>query len=138
MIKYNANNKKLFDKKILRSIIIGMLCGIAVITIATILLSFVLVISGAYPSKIIDFITLSFLALGGLTGGYISVRLNKASGLAVGAATGIIIFLIILIVGLIQSTGSVTIYTLFKLLILTLFSALGGVLGVNKQKKIKF
>ena len=133
----NTFKLKLFDKKLLKSLITGMLCGIAVITILTLLFAFILVISGTYPTDIINYISLVFLAVGGLSGGYIAARLNKAAGLAVGALTGLIIFLIILIVGLAQSTGTITLFTLYKFLLLVIFSALGGVLGVNKQNKIK-
>ena len=137
MKKNNTVKLKLFDKKLLKSLITGMLCGIAVITILTLLFAFVLVISGAYPTDIISYISLVFLGVGGLVGGYIAARLNKSSGLAVGALTGFIIFLIILIVGLSQSAATISLYTLYKFLILIIFSALGGILGINKQGKIK-
>ena len=137
MKKYSTEKLKIIDKKLLKSLIIGVLCGIATVTILIMLLSFVLLISGKYPTDIISYISLAFLLIGGLVGGYFAARLNKSSGLAVGALTGFIIFLIILIVGLSQSSGTITLFTLYKLLVLVIFSALGGILGVNKQNKIK-
>ncbi|MBR1731728.1 MAG: TIGR04086 family membrane protein [Ruminococcus sp.] len=137
MKNYSTEKLKIIDKKLLKSLIFGVLCGIAAITILTLLLSFVLVISGEYPTDIINYISLAFLLVGGLVGGYIAARLNKGAGLIVGAFTGFIIFVIILLVGLSQSAGTITLFTLYKLLVLVIFAALGGILGVNKKNKIK-
>lgn len=137
MKSYKTNKFKLFDKKLLKSIIIGVLCSFALITILTLICSLVITITGKYPNGVIEYISLAFIGIGGLLGGYISARLNKSAGLAVGALTGLIVFIIILIVGLSQSVGTITILTIYKLLVTVVFSALGGVLGVNKKNKIK-
>lgn len=137
MKSYKRVKNNIIDKKLLRCLIIGILCGIAVTAILTVICSFVIMISGKYPADAISFISLAFLGIGGLAGGYIAARLNKNSGLIVGGLTGFIIFLIILIAGLSSSFGTVTLFTLYKLIVLVIFSMLGGILGVNKQKKIK-
>lgn len=128
---------KTIDSKLLRSLIFGVLCNIAAVTILTIIFSFVLTLTNKYPTDVINYISAAFLGIGGLIGGYIAGRINQKAGLAVGALSGFIVFVIILIIGLSQSVGTITIITLIKLIVLVIFGSLGGVLGVNKKKNIK-
>ena len=137
MKKYISANNKTIDTKLLKSIILGVLCNIVTLTILTIIFSFALAITKKYPTEAVNCISIAFLGVGGLIGGYIAGRMNQKSGLAVGALSGFIVFVIILIVGLTQSVGTITIITLLKLIVLVVFSGLGGVLGVNKKKSIK-
>ena len=137
MKSFNKTKTQIIDKKIITSLLFGVITGLAVITVLTLLTSFVFMISGKYPADITKYIVLVFLLAGGLAGGYVCVRINKSSGLALGSVTGLIIFLIILIIGLCSSTGTITIQTLYKFIVLVLFSALGGVLGANKKNNIK-
>jgi len=135
-MKYKIKNK-LFDKKLLKSLCVGIICGLAAVTILTLLCAIIINATGLYPDDVLSYIVLVFLGVGALIGGYIAARLNKASGMAVGALTGFIIFLIIFITGISQSHETLTLYTLLKLIVLIVFSGLGGILGVNKQNKIK-
>ena len=137
MKKFVSNNGKPIDTKLFKSIILGVLCNLVTVTILTILFSFALTITKKYPTDAINYISAAFLGIGSLVGGYIAGRINKKSGLAVGAISGFIVFVIILIIGLSQSVGTITIITLIKLIALVVFGGLGGVLGVNKNKTVK-
>ncbi len=137
MKNFISNKGKSIDSKLFKSIVFGVLCNIVSVTILTIIFSFVLTITNKYPTDAINYISAAFLGVGGLIGGYIAGRINQKSGLAVGALSGFIVFAIILIIGLSQSVGTITIITLIKLIVLVLFGGLGGVLGVNKKKNIK-
>lgn len=55
----------------------------------------------------------------------------------VGAISGGVLFLVLTIAGLITSPSTITLNTLYKLIALVAFSALGGIIGVNKGNKIK-
>ena len=134
---YKSKKLKLIDKKLVKSLLFGVLGGITGISIFTLIFSLIFSIAGMYPADAVKYISLVFLGIGGLAGGYISARINKASGLAVGMLTGFIIFIVILIAGLSNSLGTITLFTLYKLIVLLVFSGLGGILGVNKQTKIK-
>ena len=137
MKKFISGKSKAFDSKLMKSIVFGVLCSIATVTILTVIFSFVLTLTNKYPTDAINYISSAFLGIGGLVGGYIAGRINQKAGLAVGALSGFIVFVIIFIVGLSQSVGTITILTLIKLIVLLIFGGLGGVLGVNKKKNIK-
>ena len=137
MKNFISDKGKAFDSKLLKSLVFGVLCNIVSVTILTIIFSFILTLTNKYPTEAINYISAAFLGIGGLVGGYIAGRINQKAGLAVGALSGFIVFVVILIVGLSQSAGTITIITLIKLIVLVVFGGLGGVLGVNKKKSIK-
>ena len=68
--------------------------------------------------------------------GYVSARVTKEKGLIIGSVSGIIMFIIVLLTGLIWRDGNFTYLTLVKLALFTLFGALGGVKAVNKKDRL--
>ena len=79
---------------------------------------------------------LGALCIGTFGGGYITARINKSMGMAVGAVCGVGVFLIVLAVGAILGS-ELDIVTLVRAGTAVISGALGGVLGVNKRKKRK-
>ena len=65
---------------------------------------------------------------------YISSK-KKEKGYFNGIIVGSITFIIVTVVGLIVSSGSVTLNTIFHFIIILLSSIIGGILGVNKKPK---
>lgn len=137
MKSYKKVKSNIIDKKLIKSLIFGVLSGVLAVIMLIIIASFVFQLTDKFPKEAVNIVNLAILSLGGLLGGYIAARFNKSSGLIVGLLTGFIIFIIILLAGLSRSVESLTIFTLYKLLALLIFPTLGGVIGVNKQKKIK-
>ncbi len=84
-------------------------------------------------------LVLSFISqtLGALVGGFVSAKLNRQNGLIVGLANGGILFLVYTILSMVISGASLTLLTLIRLLLLEISSMLGGILGVNINKKPK-
>ena len=84
-------------------------------------------------------LVLSFISqtLGALAGGFVSAKLNRQNGLIVGLANGGILFLVYTILSMVISGASLTLLTLIRLLLLEISSMLGGILGVNINKKPK-
>ncbi len=124
------------DKKFVRSIIVGTILSVITIVLLLLIGSLLFVMSGKYPGEFLSYIMLGILGIGGLLGGYISARLNKLSGLVTGLITGLFIYIIILISGLATSFDTITMFTLYKLIVLALTGALGGILGVNRKEKL--
>lgn len=137
MKSYKKVKSNIIDKKLIKSLIFGVLSATIAITLLIIIASFVFQLTDKFPKEAVNVVNLAILSLGGLFGGYIAARFNKSAGLMVGILTGFIVFFIILFAGLSRSVESLTIFTLYKLLALLIFPTLGGVIGVNKQKKIK-
>lgn len=70
--------------------------------------------------------------IGALFGGYISSKLCKSKGLINGVLTGLFIFIIVMLVSLLVSGGSVTLMSFIRLIITLSAASIGGILGVNK------
>ena len=78
------------------------------------------------------------LAVGCFFGAFYAARKFKQKGLVNGAIIGIITFAIVLFVSLIVDKGSLTVNSLFHLIIFMLSSVIGGIIGVNKSQNKKY
>ncbi|MGN1138004.1 MAG: TIGR04086 family membrane protein [Ruminococcus sp.] len=132
-VKSNIN---IINKHFIRSMVFGVVISSVTIALLLFICTFLFVISGKYPESIIEYIALVFLAVGGFVGGNAGGRIYKSNGIFVGGIIGIIMFLIIILSGLISNFASLSIFTLYKFIILIVTSALGGIVGVNKKDKI--
>lgn len=70
-------------------------------------------------------------------GTYIAARINKSKGLYLGIANGAIVYIALLSSGFCSGSGTITIFTLLKLITCLIFSILGGIKGVNVKDKIR-
>ena len=68
---------------------------------------------------------------------YASTR-TREKGLLIGAVTGGVTFVLVLIISFIKDSGAVTLNTLFHFIIFMLSSLVGGVIGVNKSENKKY
>ena len=130
------NVDKIFNIKSIRGIIAGSIVGIITIIALFLLLSVVIMQLDTYPHQIINYLILGILGISGLFAGYIAGLINKISGLIYGGITGLAIFVLVFIAGLLSVGNGITLFTLLKLLVLVISSALGGILGVNKKDKL--
>ena len=89
------------------------------------------------PVGVIEYCTLAIDAISVFVGGYIAARINKSKGLVVGTCVGAIVLISVLIIGFSISSSTLTLITLLKTVTFLLFSALGGIKGVNVKEKIK-
>lgn len=74
------------------------------------------------------------LVTGAYFGGYTGGRKRKRNGLAAGALTGVLMFVIILIAGSIFAGYSARITSFGKLLLTVASASIGGVVGVNTKR----
>ena len=74
------------------------------------------------------------LVVGAYFGGYTGGRRRKRNGLAAGALTGFLMFVIILIAGSIFAGYTAKITSFGKLLLTISSASLGGVIGVNSKR----
>lgn len=86
------------------------------------------------PGSAIGTITMVFGAFGALAGGYIAVRIARCRGMMYGILTGLVLFLVVVIVGVCSSSESVTIATVIKGIAMLLSGAIGGIVAVNKNR----
>ena len=123
-------------KKIVKSEIFGMAAGIIFTLIFTAFFTAVMVKMERVAYNAVMPFGLGALCIGTFGGGYITARINKSMGMAVGAVCGAGVFLIVLAVGAILGS-ELGIVTLVRAGTAVISGALGGVLGVNKRKKRK-
>ena len=123
-------------KKIVKSEIFGMAAGIIFTLIFTAFFTAVMVKMERVAYNAVLPFGWGALCIGTFGGGYITARINKSMGMAVGAVCGVGVFLIVLAVGAILGS-ELGIVTLVRAGTAVISGALGGVLGVNKRKKRK-
>lgn len=120
---------------VLKSLTLGMICGCLISVISLVLFAFILAKSGSASASVIQILTIFSANIGSLVAGYISLRILKIKGLIYGSICGIIMFLCFAIIGFIILRAPFTIITLIKSITMLIMGAVGGILGVNKQRK---
>ena len=78
------------------------------------------------------------LAAGSLISAFYAAKRIGKKGFLVGLTVGGITFLIITLISLFVDKGSITINTLFHLIIIMLSALIGGIIGVNKAANKKY
>ena len=113
--------------------------------IVSIIVTFIFLAMSAIASTNLDLndtanLVLSLISanLGVVVGGFVAGKLNKSKGYLVGAINGIIIFIILTVVSFFFSKESMTAISLIKLITFVLSSIIGGILGVNFNKRRNF
>lgn len=123
-------------KKVIKSVIFGVLCGLPTTIILMCILSVVMLTGGLLPIDAIKFSTIGILAIGAFFGGFIATKINKSAGLTVGAITGFTMFLIITATALTENSEPVSYMTLIKFFATLLSGGAGGILGLKERKII--
>ena len=130
--KVQSNRNSVF---LLKALIVGTIVGLITCTLSLVLLASVFVKLGSIPQNLVNGFALVAASLGAFVAGYIALKIYKEKGLYVGAASGSLVFLIFTISGFFASGENLSRFTFVKLLLLTFFGALGGVLGINKKSR---
>lgn len=126
------------DTKAVKAVISGTVIAVISSIVVTVIISFIITLLGKLPENSLEYISLAILGIGSLIGGYIAGRINKSSALIIGILTGIFIFVIVLFAGINTISNGFEVLSLFKLIIILLFSITGAVTGVNKKQKFKY
>lgn len=133
-MKKDSVKKTFVSGKALKAIIIGSIVGSAVSVFAIILASTIIVKLGMVPYEVIVPIVIAAIVIGAFIGGYITARINKTSGMAMGAVCATVMFVLCLGTGT-ASGGVLGITVLLRLLLMIVSGAVGGILGVNKRRR---
>ena len=124
------------NKKIIKAIILGVMSSACIMAILMSITAVILTTSALLPYEYLTYIMFFIEAISVFFGGYIASRINKSKGLILGFINGSIIFTAITLSGLFTSGDTITYLTLLKLVIILVFSILGGIKGVNLKEKI--
>lgn len=133
MAKHKENNNiNLMTMPVLKGTVIGLIVTFIIIFIC----AFIFTLRDISESAATPMSGCA-VGIGALIGGFVASKSHKKQGLMIGAATGVALFLIMLLVSLFVSKGGFTVATPIRLLISVTAAAIGGILGVNMGKKRK-
>ena len=132
------NKRKFKINNSLKSIIIGTLSGVFTISLLLLLTSMILTHTLSIPDAVLSTLSMLLASFGTFIGAYISVRIMKSNGLLWGILNGLILFLIVFILGVINHTDLPSIASAIKCMAMVLSGAIGGIISVNKRKKSRY
>ena len=131
----NEKSQQITIKAMARAVIFGGLFG-GVILILMLLLSAFFVLkmktlsqTAVFAAAIISSCVSAFLA------GFLASRILKARGMAVGALSAMLLFILVLLTGTIFSSDGLNLDTLMRFTAMLLSGAFGGILGVNRRTR---
>ncbi len=116
----------------LRPLFVGVCVGV-VCTTLLLMLCALLLYKLALPTTAVTPMALVALGLGGLAGGIAAGLCSGEKGLLTGGLCGVLLALLLLIVGIADGRGPTWGYVVLEWAVLTVCSAAGGVLGVNRR-----
>lgn len=129
-------NKKFFDDKTIKALILGAILGTSVISLLLILCA-LLMSFGVLAIDLASVCSTISLSIGAFLAGLFAAKNLKKNGMVIGIILGAVLFLIFTCISLIASLSAPTLLTLLKGIIMVISSALGGILGVNVAAKRK-
>lgn len=124
---------KAMVKRFLRPVFIGAFVG-AIGCLLVLLLMAAVLAAVDVPKAAITPLAVAAAAFGAFIGGLVAARMAREKGLLLGAACGLVLFLILLVAGFAVLKEIRGTYAVVKLLVLIGCGAVGGVLGVNLRK----
>lgn len=120
-----------------KAVIISVLVNVLITALCLLFLCLIMTMSGALFEGSLKYLTLIPLALGGYTGGFCAGRINKEKGMMLGAVSGFIVFIAMIIISFSLQSTDITYMIILKGIAIVLFSAIGGVKGINKKEKFR-
>ncbi len=122
--------------KFIKPVIWGVAASIATILIISVIAALIISKIGS-GIGLTDYISTAALAVGCFVGGLVSAKLLKEMGLIIGAVTGAVSFIIIVLAAIAIANSNIGTVFLVRLAICVLASGIGGIIGVNSANRQK-
>ncbi len=123
--------------KIIKPLLLGLIFSI-IITLIFLSISAIASTNLDLNDNAILALSLISANIGIFFGGFIAGKINKSKGYMIGALNGLICFIILTIISFVFNKNSMTTISLIKFITFVLSSLIGGILGVNFNKKRSF
>lgn len=130
----SQNGTESIARQWLRPLLIGTAVGVVCCTLLLLVMAAV-VSSVDIPRAATVPLAVTAAAVGAFLAGLAAALAAGRHGMAVGAASGALLFLVILLAGFIRYAGVDGGYALLKAAVLIVMGGLGGVLGVNRRRR---
>ena len=126
-------SKNQMAKPLILGVIVSIISSLIIVAIFAIAATNIAVSDNA-----ILVMAITSMAIGAFIGGIVSAKLYNEKGFLIGALNGTAFFLITTIISIAINPEALTMISIIKLLVFTLASMIGGVIGVNITRKRKF
>lgn len=123
--------------KCLKYLAIGCIAGLFLCAALLAVCAFVFVLLKTIPTQAIQAVSIAISALSAMFAGFLSAKLCHSKGLVMGLVSGFILFILVIISAFSTGGQVFTISTAMRFLLMIIGGAFGGVLAVNKRKKVK-
>ena len=131
-MKMTRSNKNSTVLGAVRAVVIGAVCGAVLCAGLLALFAFGFVKASYIPQFAINPIIIAVSAFSAF-----AAKVSKKNGLLFGAISGLLLFILFLLAGVIVFHGAPVLTTLTRLAVMVLAGAIGGLLSVSKKSKIK-
>ena len=121
----------------LTPVLIGAGIGVVVILLLLVLFSFLLTIRDFGPGAVMPMST-ACVGFGAFASGFTASKINGKNGFMIGLFSGAVLYVLFLLVSLIVSGGAISLVSFFRLIIMLVCSAIGGIVGINFKRKKKY
>lgn len=130
----SEKSQQMTAKSMARAVIFGGLFGSIILILLLFLSAFLVLKMKNISQGIIFGASIASSCISSFFSGFIGARILRARGMAVGALSALLLFVVILITGTLFSDAGLSLNTLMRFAAMILAGAFGGVLGVNKKK----
>lgn len=119
---------------LIKNLLISLVVSIAVVFVV-LALSSIILLKTNMNDALVNVLNLISFSIGAFTGGLTISKLFKEKGLVYGLINGLVLFSISFIISLIINFSAPSLFSLIKLIAISISSLIGGVIGVNTKKK---
>ncbi len=118
--------------------VVGISCVVGIVVIFCVLLLCAAVMSAVdVPHSAVVPMSVLAVVTGCLVSGFLCAQIHKSTGLVFGLLCGTVIFLLAFAAELLVVGNEVGVLALYKYVIYAASGMIGGVLGVNKRRKVR-
>ena len=123
-------------KSLIKPVVWGCIFGTIITFLIMMLLAFFLTVKD-FPKSFAAPLVSVAAGIGSLAAGFVAAKKFKKQGFQIGALTGFVLFLIVVLVSMFVSGAGFSILSVIRLLIMVLSSSIGGLFSVNMKQKRK-
>ena len=136
-MRYGAESSENKLARALKAVIIGASTGAVFMVLLLMLLSGILLAAKTLPYSLLSPLVLVVCGVSSFFAGYICIRIAGIRGMLYGILSGLLLFAVVFVVGIIAVNEPVSFETLVKGLLMALCGAIGSIIGVNRRRRRK-
>ena len=117
----------------LRAVLLGTAAGAAAVLLLLLFAAYAFVSMKQIPQNAVPAVVVLVSGLGALGAGFAAARIGKRRGLPLGAACGLLLFLLLAATGVATGSGGTPAGFVTRLLVMLLASSVGGYAGIGRK-----